>query len=100
MQASNTSVIPEDVRESPPSKGLEEDKFLLKVVAQLKVEGKFSNLFVEGLYDPRVCRMYLIGCRDVRAPWNGLHDSGDLEDGLDLLDDKSNCKYFSHKQAN
>ena len=64
MQASNTYVMSEDVRESPPSKGQEEEKFFLKVVAQLKVEGKFSNLFVEGLYDPRVGRMYFIGCKD------------------------------------
>lgn len=85
VQASNTSVIPEDVRESPHSEGPEEEKFFLKVAAQLKVEGNFSNLFVEGLYDPRVGRMYLMGCRDVRAPWSVLHDSGDLEDGLDCL---------------
>ena len=75
MQATNTYFIPKDVRESPPSKGPEEDKFFLKVVAQLKVEGNFSNIFVERLYDPRVGRMYLIGCRDVSAPWNVLHET-------------------------
>lgn len=85
VQAANTKVIPEDVREPPQSEGPEEEKYFLKVAAQLKVEGNFTNLFVEGLYDPRVGRMYLIGCRDVRAPWNVLHDSGDLEDGLDCL---------------
>ena len=85
MQALNTSVIPEDVRESPPSKGPEEEKFFLKVPTELKVEGKFSNIFVEGIYDPRLGKMYLIGCKDVRDPWNVLHDSDDLEDGLDFL---------------
>jgi len=68
------------------SEGPEEDKFFLKVVSQLKVEGKFSNLFVEGIYDTRMGRMYLIGCRDVRDTWNVLHaDSGNIEDGLGFL---------------
>eukprot|EP01018_Ginkgo_biloba_P004091 Gb_23466 [translate_table: standard] len=92
VQTSNTSSIPENLQESSRSKGApEEEKFFLRVAAQLKVEGNFSGgvlkLFVEGLYDPRVGRMYLIGCRDVRAPWMVLHDSGDLEDGLDCLVD-------------
>ena len=49
------------------------------------MDGNFSNIFVEDLYDPRVGRMYLIGCMDVQAPWNVLHDSDDMEDGLDFL---------------
>lgn len=29
--------------------------------------------------------MYLPGCRDVRAPWEVLHETGDLQDGFDCL---------------
>ncbi|MCD7450805.1 hypothetical protein HAX54_008548 [Datura stramonium] len=39
----------------------------------------------EGLYDPHVGKMYLIGCRDVRASWKILSESMDLEAGLDCL---------------
>ncbi|XP_057873581.2 uncharacterized protein LOC131079599 [Cryptomeria japonica] len=85
VQASNVSSMTENTTRSSPSKGPEEEKFFLNVAAQLKMEGNFSKLFIEGLYDPRVGKMYLIGCRDVRAPWNVMHDSGDLEDGLDCL---------------
>jgi hypothetical protein len=83
-QASYTSVIPEEVRESPHSKGAEEEKSL-KVDAQLKLEGNISKIFLEGLYHPRAGKMYLMGCRDVRAPWKVLHDIGDLHDGFDCL---------------
>ncbi|KAF2282991.1 hypothetical protein GH714_043053 [Hevea brasiliensis] len=38
-----------------------------------------------GLYDLHVGKMYLVGCRDVRASWNILFDSMDLEAGLDCL---------------
>ncbi|XP_027191538.1 uncharacterized protein [Cicer arietinum] len=66
-----------------------EKQLLLNVSAQLSLGGKgysnFSTLFLEGLYDPHVGKMYLIGCRDVRASWNVLYQSYDLEDGMDCL---------------
>ncbi|XP_059640133.1 uncharacterized protein LOC132282458 [Cornus florida] len=66
-----------------------EKQLLLNVSAQLRLTGKpynnVSMLFVEGLYDQRVGKMYLIGCRDVRASWKVLFESMDLEAGLDCL---------------
>lgn len=66
-----------------------ENQLLLNVSTQLKFKtghyGNFSVLFLEGLYDQHVGKMYMIGCRDVRAPWNLLYESMDLEDGLDCL---------------
>ncbi|PSS17891.1 Nucleolar protein, partial [Actinidia chinensis var. chinensis] len=66
-----------------------EKQLLLNVSAQLTLTGTPDNnisvLFLEGLYDQHVGQMYLIGCRDVRASWRILHDSMDLEDGLDCL---------------
>ncbi|KAL7619113.1 hypothetical protein Lser_V15G01318 [Lactuca serriola] len=52
----------------------------LNVSARLSLtgaqNGNFSDLSVEGLYHPLVGKMYLVGCRDVRAYSN-------LEDGFD-----------------
>lgn len=66
-----------------------EKQLLINVSAQLSVSGKgygnFSTLFLEGLYDPHVGKMYLIGCRDVRASWKVLYQSYDLEAGMDCL---------------
>ncbi|XP_063949372.1 uncharacterized protein LOC108221142 [Daucus carota subsp. sativus] len=66
-----------------------EKQLLLNVSAQLGIDGKsyhnFSMIFLEGLYNPLVGKMYLIGCRDVRATWKILFDSMDLEAGLDCL---------------
>ncbi|OVA06532.1 Protein of unknown function DUF2921 [Macleaya cordata] len=66
-----------------------EKQLLLNVSAQLSLSGKpYSNismLFLEGIYDSRVGKMYLIGCRDVRASWKILFESSDLEGGLDCL---------------
>ncbi|KDP37160.1 hypothetical protein JCGZ_06216 [Jatropha curcas] len=66
-----------------------EKQLLVNVSAQITLNGdvysNFSVLFLEGLYDPRVGKMYLVGCRDVRASWNILFDSMDLEAGLDCL---------------
>lgn len=65
-----------------------EKQLLLNVSAQLNLAEKDSNisaLFVEGIYDSRVGKMYLIGCRDVRASWKILYESMDLEAGLDCL---------------
>ncbi|KAK4361962.1 hypothetical protein RND71_017203 [Anisodus tanguticus] len=67
-----------------------EKQLLLNVSAQLSLTGStsynnISSLFVEGLYDPHVGKMYLIGCRDVRASWKILYESTDLEAGLDCL---------------
>ncbi|XP_062089781.1 uncharacterized protein LOC133796327 [Humulus lupulus] len=68
-----------------------ENQLLLNVSGQLTVTGEeYSNisvLFVEGIYDQRVGKMYLVGCRDVRASWEILHESQDLEAGLDCLID-------------
>eukprot|EP01018_Ginkgo_biloba_P002570 Gb_33729 [translate_table: standard] len=70
---------------SDPSLG--EEKRLLKIAAHIKLEGLFSRawkLSVEGLYDPRVGRMYLIGCLDVRAQRRFFHNNDqDLENGRD-----------------
>ncbi|XP_002517549.3 uncharacterized protein LOC8271362 [Ricinus communis] len=66
-----------------------EKEVLLNVSAQITLYGdsstNFSVLFLEGLYDPHVGKMYLVGCRDVRASWNILFESMDLEAGLDCL---------------
>ncbi|KAJ8535976.1 hypothetical protein K7X08_034377 [Anisodus acutangulus] len=66
-----------------------EKQLLSNVSAQLSLTGStsynISSLFVEGLYDPHVGKMYLIGCRNVRACWKILYDSMDLEAGLDCL---------------
>ncbi|XP_044481159.1 uncharacterized protein LOC123207763 [Mangifera indica] len=66
-----------------------EKQLLLNVSAQLSIIGisysNFSAIFLEGLYDPHVGKMYLVGCRDVRASWNILFESMDLESGLDCL---------------
>ncbi|KAJ0985637.1 hypothetical protein J5N97_003993 [Dioscorea zingiberensis] len=66
-----------------------ERKLLLNVSAELALSGKpyrnVSVLYLEGLYNPVDGKMYLIGCRDVRASWKILLESMDLEDGLDCL---------------
>ncbi|KAJ6715108.1 PII URIDYLYLTRANSFERASE (DUF2921) [Salix viminalis] len=66
-----------------------EKQLLTNVSAQITLNGEaysnFSVLFLEGLYDPPVGKMYLVGCRDVRASWNILLESMDLEAGLDCL---------------
>ncbi|PON89421.1 hypothetical protein TorRG33x02_147720 [Trema orientale] len=68
-----------------------EKLLLFNVSAQLFISrSKYNNssvLFLEGYYDQRVGKMYLVGCRDVRASWEILHDSIDLEAGLDCLID-------------
>ncbi|KAL5975224.1 hypothetical protein ACLOJK_031903 [Asimina triloba] len=68
---------------------LTEQQLLLNVSAQLRLDGEqyinASVLFLEGLYNPVVGKMYLIGCRDVRASWEVLFESNDLEGGLDCL---------------
>ncbi|KAH9618447.1 hypothetical protein KSS87_001910 [Heliosperma pusillum] len=65
-----------------------EKQLLLNVSTQFKLRGgpysNFSVLFLEGLYDQHVGKMYLIGCRDVRASWRVLFDGKDfLDSGLD-----------------
>lgn len=66
-----------------------EKQLLLNVSAQLTLSQNsitnISTLFLEGLYDEHVGKMYLIGCRDVRASWKVLYESMDLENGLDCL---------------
>ncbi|KAJ8773489.1 hypothetical protein K2173_004319 [Erythroxylum novogranatense] len=66
-----------------------EKELLLNVSAQITLDGEaysnFSVLFVEGIYDSHVGKMYLVGCRDVRASWNVLFEIMDLEAGLDCL---------------
>ncbi|RLN09258.1 hypothetical protein C2845_PM11G19320 [Panicum miliaceum] len=42
-----------------------------------------SVMSLEGVYDPEDRRMYLIGCRNVHAPWRVLAKSRDLQDGMD-----------------
>lgn len=64
-----------------------EKQLLLNVSTQLRLltgpNSNFSELFLEGLYDQHVGKMYMIGCRDVRASWKVLSESMDLEDGFD-----------------
>ncbi|CAN8288188.1 unnamed protein product [Cochlearia groenlandica] len=64
-----------------------EKQLLLNVSAQMSFTGKdfgnFSVLYLEGFYDEHVGKMYLVGCRDVRASWKILFESVDLEAGLD-----------------
>ncbi|KAK4797551.1 hypothetical protein SAY86_029877 [Trapa natans] len=68
-----------------------EKQLLLNISAQLSLTAKdstisnVSTIFLEGLYDPHVGRTYMVGCRDVRASWQILSDSMDLESGLDCL---------------
>ncbi|KAJ4821951.1 hypothetical protein Tsubulata_045867 [Turnera subulata] len=66
-----------------------EKELLMNVSAQMTLDGEaygnFSVLSLEGLYDPHVGKMYLVGCRDVRASWHILHDSMDLEAGMDCF---------------
>jgi len=66
-----------------------EKQLLLNVSTQLRLQAgpnsNFSELFLEGLYDQHVGKMYMIGCRDVRASWKVLSESMDLEDGFDCL---------------
>lgn len=66
-----------------------ERQLLLNVSGQLSLfggqYGNVSDILVEGLYYPVVGKMYLVGCRDVRASWNVLYESMDLENGLDCL---------------
>lgn len=64
-----------------------EGQLLLNVSASLDISGEsyrnVSMLSLEGIYDPFHGRLFLIACRDVRASWKILSDSGDLENGLD-----------------
>uniref|UniRef100_A0A7N0RIA8 RING-type E3 ubiquitin transferase n=1 Tax=Kalanchoe fedtschenkoi TaxID=63787 RepID=A0A7N0RIA8_KALFE len=64
-----------------------ERQILLNVSAQLTISSKtyisLSVIFLEGIYDPHIGKMYLVGCRDVRASWRILYESMDLEAGLD-----------------
>uniref|UniRef100_A0A1J3EIY0 RING-type E3 ubiquitin transferase n=1 Tax=Noccaea caerulescens TaxID=107243 RepID=A0A1J3EIY0_NOCCA len=68
-----------------------EKQLLLNVSAQISLTGEafgnFSVIYLEGLYDEHVGKMYLAGCRDVRASWKILFESADLESGLDCLID-------------
>jgi Protein of unknown function (DUF2921) len=62
---------------------------LMNVSAELTLTGEpyhnISTLYLEGLYNPLDGRMYLIGCRDMRAAGKVLSESADLEAGMDCL---------------
>ncbi|CAN6243740.1 unnamed protein product [Urochloa humidicola] len=45
--------------------------------------GPVLLMSLEGVYNPEVGRMHLIGCRNVHAPWRVLSEVSDLEDGMD-----------------
>lgn len=64
-------------------------QLLVNVSATLSIhivaDTNFSSLSVEGLYDPLVGKMYLIGCRNVQASSKILLESNDLENGFDCL---------------
>lgn len=71
------------------AKYIDQQQLMVNVSAQISISGtsynNFSSLFLEGLYDPRVGKMYLVGCRNVGALWKMLFKSADLENGLDCL---------------
>ncbi|XP_078174927.1 PII, uridylyltransferase (DUF2921) [Carex rostrata] len=64
-------------------------EMLMNVSAELILTGEpyhnISTLYLEGLYNPVDGRMYLIGCRDVRATWQVLSEIANLEAGMDCL---------------
>lgn len=84
----NESAVDEDIPFHAKAESTER-QLLLNVSAQLTLTGKpyknISLVFLEGLYDPPVGKMYLIGCRDVRASWKILFESMDLQNGMDCL---------------
>ncbi|XP_020089279.1 uncharacterized protein LOC109710895 [Ananas comosus] len=84
----NASASKSTASASPKASSTERE-LLLNVSAELTLSGKnYTNgslLYLEGLYNPINGKMYLIGCRDVRASWQILFESADLEDGLDCL---------------
>ncbi|ESQ30155.1 hypothetical protein EUTSA_v10011203mg [Eutrema salsugineum] len=91
-RTSNSSVV--ELEQTSPYRTkaqYTEKQLLLNVSAQITLTGdgfgNFSVLYLEGLYDEHVGKMYLVGCRDVRASWKVLFESGDLEAGLDCLID-------------
>ncbi|KAJ0242286.1 Uncharacterized protein HA466_0207690 [Hirschfeldia incana] len=93
-RSSNFSSIEEQTQTQTPYKTKDqytEKQLLLNVSAQISLTGdafgNVSKIYLEGLYDEHTGRMYLVGCRDVRASWEVLSASGDLEDGLDCLVD-------------
>lgn len=58
----------------------------IKISGHLSITGKeFFNvsLFLEGLYDPVVGEMYLIGCRDVRAFPKLSYNGTNIDGGMD-----------------
>ncbi|MCO5570760.1 hypothetical protein L7F22_024488 [Adiantum nelumboides] len=69
-------------------KKISEDSY--KVAVQLKVKDNYGDKVVavsaEGMYDPTIGKMYLVGCREVVVPWQMLQKDVKLvEDGLDCL---------------
>ncbi|KAI3737601.1 hypothetical protein L2E82_27609 [Cichorium intybus] len=84
----NDSILEEDTPYHGKTQYTER-QLLLNVSGQITLTGSqygnVSNLLVEGLYYPVVGKMYLVGCRDVRASRNVLYESMDLENGLDCL---------------
>ncbi|KAJ6406442.1 hypothetical protein OIU84_010041 [Salix udensis] len=66
-----------------------EKQLLINVSVQITLDGEaysnFTELFLEALYDPRAGKMYIVGCRDVRASWNILSESMDQEAGFGLF---------------
>ncbi|CAL4970302.1 unnamed protein product [Urochloa decumbens] len=63
---------------------------ILNVSAEFTAAPIRNNFFgpvpvtsLEGVYNPEVGRMHLIGCRNIHAPWRVLSNLRDLEDGMD-----------------
>ncbi|KAJ4752285.1 hypothetical protein LUZ62_086690 [Rhynchospora pubera] len=65
------------------------EQLYMNVSAELALTGEpyhnISTLYVEGLYNPVDGRMYLVGCRDVRATWKVFSENAHLEAGMDCL---------------
>ncbi|KAG2657449.1 hypothetical protein PVAP13_1KG174400 [Panicum virgatum] len=65
-----------------------EEQQILNVSAEFTASRKnFPSsspvMSLEGVYNPEDGRMYLIGCRQVHAPWRVMSKRRDLEDGMD-----------------
>ncbi|KAL6858900.1 hypothetical protein ACP4OV_017902 [Aristida adscensionis] len=68
------------------SHGVEKHQVVNVSAYLMATSRRFSSwtvLSLEGVYNPENGRMYLIGCRNIDAPWRAASASRDLEDGMD-----------------
>ncbi|KAF0908407.1 hypothetical protein E2562_025077 [Oryza meyeriana var. granulata] len=66
---------------------VEQQQQMMNVSAVFTLSGKVFGwgpvMSLEGMYNQEDGRMYLIGCRNVEAPWRMVSTSRHLEDGMD-----------------